>query len=88
MISKKFTVNCKEGFHIRPAQVMMEAVTPFSSSVTIKKNDSEEADAKSILGLMSLGLEEGSEVDIVIDGADENAAMAAVQKLFDENFGE
>ena len=66
----------------------MEAVTPFSSSVTVKKNDSEEADAKSILGLMSLGLEEGSEVDIIVDGADETTAMAAVQKLFDENFGE
>lgn len=88
MISKKFTVNCKEGFHIRPAQVMTEAVTPFSSTITIKKNDSEEADAKSILGLMSLGLEQGSEVEVIIDGADENAAMAAVQKLFDENFGE
>lgn len=88
MLTKKFVINCNEGFHLRPAQVFMEAVTPLKSKVIIKKSDDEEADAKSILGLMSLGLEKGAEVVIEVSGPDEIEAMQVVEKLFENNFGE
>jgi phosphocarrier protein HPr len=88
MISKTFVVNCEEGFHLRPAQVLMEKATAFDSKITLKKSDSEETDAKSILGLMSLGIEKGESVEIQISGTDENEAMRAVEALFQDNFDE
>lgn len=89
MLEKKFTVGCKQGFHLRPAQKLMETATGFSSTVILKKDGTEsETDAKSILGLMSLGLDYNQSVTVTTDGADEADAMAAVEALFQSNFGE
>jgi phosphotransferase system HPr (HPr) family protein len=64
-------------------------MTPFESEVILRKAaEDEEADAKSILGLMSLGLEKGSAVVVEISGPDEIKAMAAVEELFKNNFNE
>ena len=87
MIKKTFIVGCEQGFHMRPAQVLMETATQFQSDINIIRED-DETNAKSILGLMSLGLEKGSEYEEQIDGPDEGKAMEAVQALFDSNFGE
>lgn len=88
MLTKNLVMNCAEGFHLRPAQVLMEKVTPFQSHITLRKSEQEEADAKSILGLMSLGIEQGETVEVVVEGPDETEAMAAVEKLFETNFDE
>ena len=88
MINKQFVMNCNEGFHLRPAQVLMEKSTEFQSDIVLKKSDSEEADAKSILGLMSLGIEKGETVVVKISGSDEKKAMSAIEKLFANNFDE
>ena len=87
MIKKTFTIECEQGFHMRPAQLFMETATPFQSEITVIKED-DETNAKSILGLMSLGLEKGSEILVQIEGSDEEKAMEAVQALVDTNFGE
>lgn len=89
MLEKKLTIGCKQGFHLRPAQALMEVATGFSSSIIVKKDGSDnEADAKSILGLMSLGLDYNQSVTVVVEGDDEADALAAVEKLFLSNFGE
>lgn len=89
MLKKEFTVGCKQGFHLRPAQALMEAATAFSSTVMLQKNGTDtEVDAKSILGLMSLGLGYGQAVTITTNGSDEAEAMKAVGHLFETNFGE
>ena len=89
MLKKEFTVGCKQGFHLRPAQKLMEAATAFSSTLMLRKKDSDaEVDVKSILGLMSLGLGYQQEVVVTADGGDEAAAMEAIGALFDSNFGE
>ncbi|XOQ43639.1 MAG: Phosphocarrier protein HPr [Clostridium sp.] len=88
MLSKQFIINSKYGFHLRPAQVMVEKMTPFESEVKIKKEDGAEADGKSLLGLMSLGLNNGQTVTIEINGKDESAAMEVIEELFRTNFGE
>ena len=89
MLKKEFVMRCAQGFHLRPAQVLMETATKFTSKIILKKCGSEiETDAKSILGLMSLGLENGESVTVTVDGPDEQQAMGAVQKLFETNFGE
>ncbi|HCA71903.1 MAG TPA: phosphocarrier protein HPr [Ruminococcaceae bacterium] len=89
MIQKQFTIGCKQGFHLRPAQLLTETAGPFASTIMLKKVGTDsEIDAKSILGLMSLGLGAGQEVTVTVTGDDETAAMAAVEKLFANNFGE
>ena len=89
MLQKEFIMRCPQGFHLRPAQVLMETATKFSSKIILKKNGSEiETDAKSILGLMSLGLGNGESVTVTVDGPDEQQTMEEVQKLFETNFGE
>lgn len=88
MIRKQFTVNSQYGFHLRPAQVLVEKMTPFESEITVKKSDGTSADAKSLLGLMSLGLAEGQTVEVEISGVDEAKAMETVEELFRTNYGE
>lgn len=89
MLQKEFVMGCKQGFHLRPAQVLTEALTGYESTVMLKKPEEDlETDAKSILGLMSLGLEHGQKVTVTAEGPDEAAAMAEVEKLFSTNFGE
>ncbi|MCI1966954.1 MAG: HPr family phosphocarrier protein [Oscillospiraceae bacterium] len=88
MINKEFTIDGQYGFHLRPAQVMVEKMSPFTCDVKMKKEDGTEADAKSILGLMSLGLNNGQKVQMETNGADEKKAMATLEELFRTNFGE
>lgn len=88
MISNSFQMNCKEGFHLRPAQILVEAVANFQSDIRLKKSTGEEADAKSILGLMSLGIETGETCEVEIEGSDEKEAMETVEKLFKNDFYE
>lgn len=89
MLRQEFTVDCKQGFHLRPAQMLMEAATGFSATIIISKNGSDmEVDARSILGLMSLGLEYGQAVTVTADGSDEAEALKAIGHLFETNFGE
>jgi Phosphotransferase System HPr (HPr) Family len=88
MLNKEFTLHSKYGFHLRPAQVMAEKLGAFASNVTMKKTDGSEADAKSLLGLMSLGLDDGQAVEVTVGGEDEQSAMQAVEELFRTNFRE
>lgn len=88
MLSKEFTLHSQYGFHLRPAQVMVERMGVFASDVKVKKLEGSEADAKSLLGLMSLGLDDGQTVRVTAAGEDEAAAMRAVEELFQTNFGE
>lgn len=88
MVTRQFTIHSQYGFHLRPAQVMAEKMAPFESIVMLKKPDGTNADAKSLLGLMSLGLADGQTVKVEISGNDEEQAMAAMEELFRTNFGE
>lgn len=88
MITKQFAIHSQYGFHLRPAQVMVQQMTPFESAVSIRKEDGSTADAKSLLGLMSLGLKDGQTVTAEISGTDEKAALEKLEELFRTNFGE
>ena len=87
MLSKEFMVNSEYGFHLRPAQILMESITPFESKVILKFNG-KEANAKSLLNLMTLGLDNGQSVTVEVDGPDENEVMKIIDKLFEDGFDE
>ncbi len=87
MTEKKFTVKNRLGLHARPAALFVNTTHKFKSSIKVRKGD-QEVDGKSIMGLMMLAAEEGSILSITADGPDEAEALAMLDKVFMERFGE
>ena len=83
---KEFTyvITDQEGIHARPAGEFVKAAKVFASSVKISKNG-KEADAKKIFGLMSLGVKQGEEILIQVEGEDEEKAALALEAFLKEN---
>jgi phosphocarrier protein HPr len=77
----------KMGLHARPSTQIATTSGRFSSNVTIAK-DGLTVDAKSVLELLMLAAECGSELTITADGADANEAVKAVKNLVEGRFGE
>jgi phosphocarrier protein HPr len=80
MLTRKLTINNKSGLHARPASLWVQAASKFRSSIKIKRGDSV-VDGKSILGILSLGLSTGSEIELLVEGEDETEAVVALEKL-------
>lgn len=87
MIQKAYKLNNPQGLHARPASLLVQAATQSKSQVTLIKNE-REYNAKSILGVLSIGAQKGDTLEIRIDGPDEVATESKIQTLFAENFGE
>lgn len=83
---KEFTykITDPEGIHARPAGVLVKQAAGYSCAVKIIK-DGKEADAKRILGVMSLGVKNGMEIKVTCDGDDEDKAIAELETFFKEN---
>jgi phosphocarrier protein HPr len=88
MYEKKVTIQNEEGMHLRPAQMLTEKASQFSSHITLHTSDDDVVDVKSILGLMALGLDKGSLVTLAAEGEDEQQAVEALAELFEKGFGE
>lgn len=89
MYTKEATIRNASGFHIRPAQLFSEQATKFQSKINIRVKDEDvKVDAKSILGLMSLGLEQGRVILIDAEGSDEQEAVETLAGLIEGGFGE
>ncbi len=87
MITKKLTILNKLGIHARPAAQFVRVASRFRCDVTIEKDD-ESVDGKSIMGLMMLAVGCGADIQVTVDGADEDAAIAALEELVNSKFGE
>lgn len=79
-----YTITDPEGIHARPAGEFVKAAKSFESKVTIAK-DGKAVDAKKIFGVMGLGAKQGHTVEITVDGADEDAAAAALEDFLKNN---
>lgn len=79
-----YTITDAEGIHARPAGEFVKAAKSFDSKITISK-DGKSADAKKIFGVMGLGVKQGNVVKITVDGADEDAAAAALEEFMKNN---
>ena len=80
----RYVITDEIGFHARPAGLLVKTVTGFESNITIKKGRME-SNAKSIIGIMALGIKNGEEVTFVIEGADEAEASETVENFLKEN---
>lgn len=78
------TIKTKTGLHARPAALLVNTVAKGSSKVTIEKNG-KEVSLKSIIALLSLGVEENDTVTIKVDGKDEDELIAALNQCAKEN---
>ncbi len=87
MISHNITVQNSVGLHARPATFFVQKANSFKSSIWVEKEDCR-VNAKSLLGVLSLGIAKGTAITIIADGADEGEAVAALAALIDGEFGE
>ncbi len=74
MLTKTVTIKNEVGLHTRPATFFVQKASNFKSSVWIE-NEDKRANAKSLLGVLSLGIVKGSSVSIIAEGADEAEAV-------------
>ena len=86
-MSKEVTINNQVGLHARPATFFIQKANEFKSSIWIER-DERRVNAKSLLGVLSLGIVKGTAVNIVADGVDENEAIATLSELIDSDFSE
>lgn len=87
MLDQTLTLENAEGLHARPAAVLAKLAGRFTSKVEIKAKG-QQKNAKSIMGLMSLGLEKGDQIVVVADGADEAEALQKIVTLIQGGFQE
>ncbi len=87
MYEKKVRIPNKLGIHARPAQQFTSLAKQFESEITVEK-DGNIANGKSILSLLMLVADYGSEIIIRAEGPDEQEAVEALAKLVEEGFGE
>ena len=87
VISKEVTINNQVGLHARPATFFIQKANEFQSSIWIEREE-RRVNAKSLLGVLSLGIVKGTAVNIVADGVDENEAIATLSELIDSDFSE
>ena len=81
------TITNNIGLHARPATFFIQKANSYKSLVWIVK-DERKINAKSLLGVLSLGIAKGMTVTIVADGADENDAVAGLSNLINTGFAE
>ncbi len=82
MVEKVFVVKNETGLHARPASQFVQKAAKFKSVIKLKK-DGKEANAKSIISVLSLGASKGSEITISCAGDDEQEALSALIELLD-----
>ena len=78
MLTKTVTVENSVGLHARPATFFIQKANSYKSSVWIENR---RANAKSLLGVLSLGITKGKEITIIADGADEKEAVDGLVDL-------
>ena len=87
MLSKTIDVQNQVGLHARPATFFIQKSNEFKSSIWVEKDD-RRVNAKSLLGVLSLGITKGMEITIITDGTDEKEAIEALEKLIESNFSD
>ena len=80
-----YTITDPNGIHARPAGLLVKQLKAFKSTVTIFKGD-KNVDLKKLLALMGLGVKQGDAVTIKVEGEDEEACAAALEKFLKETF--
>ncbi len=87
MISKEIVVQNQVGLHARPATFFIQKANEFKSAIWVSKDD-RKINAKSLLGVLSLGVTRGTAIKLEADGPDEQEAIDALEALINSNFAD
>ena len=90
MSKMDITINHAAGLHARPASKFVQTAASFPCNLMVrnKTNDGKMVNAKSILSVLTLGVDQGCVIEIEASGDKENEALAALKELIESNFGE
>jgi len=87
MYSKETVVNNQVGLHARPATFFIQKANEFKCSVWVEREE-RKVNAKSLLGVLSLGIVKGTAINLIADGSDEKEAVEALVNLISSDFAE
>ena len=87
MYTQEITVNNEVGLHARPATFFIQKANEFKSSIWVEKEE-RKVNAKSLLGVLSLGIVKGTTIQLIADGPDEKEAVEALNKMISSEFAE
>ncbi len=87
MYVKEVTINNQVGLHARPATFFIQKANEFKCSIWVEKEE-RRVNAKSLLGVLSLGIIKGTSVSLIADGADEKEAVDTLVELVGSDFAE
>jgi phosphocarrier protein HPr len=85
MLKKTLVISNNEGLRTRPATALVQTAARFKSQIFIERED-RKINAKSLMGVLSLGLRKGENIEIFVLGDDENEAMEAIVDLAERDF--
>lgn len=88
MLSKTVTIVNAEGLHMRPAGLLAKAAAAYKETKITLNTNGKAVNAKAVMQIMAAGMKKGTEVEIVCDGADEQAALDEISAMFENGFGE
>ena len=87
MRSKEVTIGLASGLEARPAAMLVQVASQYDSEIYVESEE-RHVNAKSIMGMMTLGLDNGEEVTVTANGKDESEAMDGVEKYLSSPFAE
>ena len=85
MITREVVITNTIGLHARPATFFIQKANGYKSSIWVEKED-RKVNAKSLLGVLSLGIAQGMTIKLIAEGSDENEALEGLQELIDTGF--
>ncbi|WP_291569427.1 HPr family phosphocarrier protein [Clostridium sp. UBA4548] len=82
MVSKEMEIKNSQGLHARPATLLVQKATRFKCDIKIE-HKGKSANAKSLIGILSLGISKGANITLSTKGSDENAALKEIVELIE-----
>jgi len=83
-LSEEFIVKNSQGLHARPAALFVQIASRYNSSVTIER-DGEKINGKSIMGILTLGVQPGATVTLEVEGDDANEVFGELKALLEKD---
>ncbi len=83
MVRKTITIELESGLEARPVAMLVQVASQYDSSIYVE-SDSKRVNAKSIMGMMTLGLTPGEQIIVTADGADEEKAISGIESYLTE----
>lgn len=83
LVKKKMVIKNKQGLHARPAALFVQIANKFDSVITVKKG-TDVVNGKSIMGILMLGAEKGTEIFVEVDGDDAHLAIVELERIVNE----